>query len=166
MPQFDPAHFPAEIFWTLVSFLLLLVLLRRFVLPRIDAILHERAERIREEIETAQAERRAAEALRRDCEARLARADEEIRRRSDEADRRLRAMHERRMREWERRMRRRETAFIEDMRIAQNRAARELRRMTADHVVAGIERLLRESLTEDDHRRLIERALQRLERDG
>jgi len=45
-PPFDPTYFASQLFWFAISFVLLYVLLSRFVLPRIGGAIEERRDRI------------------------------------------------------------------------------------------------------------------------
>lgn len=52
-PPFDPTYFPSQLFWFTVSFILLYVLLSRFVLPRIGNAIEERRDRIADNLDAA-----------------------------------------------------------------------------------------------------------------
>ena len=41
-PPFDPTYFASQLFWLAISFIVLYVLLSRFVLPRIGGAIEER----------------------------------------------------------------------------------------------------------------------------
>lgn len=62
MPQLDPSSFSSQLFWLTVSFVLLYILLARFLLPRVQSIIEMRAETIGGDI--TQAERMQSEAER------------------------------------------------------------------------------------------------------
>lgn len=53
-PPFDPAYFPSQIFWLLISFFALYFLMSRWILPRIGGIIEERRDRIADDLDTAQ----------------------------------------------------------------------------------------------------------------
>lgn len=95
MPQLDPTHYSAQIFWLVVTFVVFYLVVARLVLPRIGGVLEDRqnridrdlaraaefkgeAEKVAAEYEAAQAEGRAnAQALlRRTAEAAAAVATE------------------------------------------------------------------------------------------
>ncbi|NJO55424.1 MAG: F0F1 ATP synthase subunit B' [Rhodospirillales bacterium] len=61
MPQFDPAVWPPQIFWLVVSFVLLYVLMARVALPRVASVLEDREFRINESLRKAEALRKQAE---------------------------------------------------------------------------------------------------------
>ncbi len=60
MPQFDPAIFSPLLVWLVVTFVALYVLMSKFALPKVAAIIDQRAERI--EGNLAKAEQLSAEA--------------------------------------------------------------------------------------------------------
>jgi len=52
-PPFDKQHFPSQLFWLAVTFILLYVLMSRIALPRIGSIFVERSKRIADDIAAA-----------------------------------------------------------------------------------------------------------------
>lgn len=52
-PPFDPTYFASQLFWLAISFVLLYVLLSRFVLPRIGGAIEERRDRIADNLDAA-----------------------------------------------------------------------------------------------------------------
>jgi len=146
MPQFDVQFFPSEIFWTLVSFLLLFALLKRLVLPRLAAILNARASAIEDEIEQARLRREEAEKLKQDYQKQLDAAAEDAQRLFRESEARVRKQHRQMMDEWKADMKRREEAFREETGIARLRAIREVRAEAAELVADATERLLHQHM--------------------
>lgn len=61
MPQLDFASFPNQIFWLLVTLVLLYLILSRVALPRIEAVLAERAGTITNDLAAAEDLKRKAE---------------------------------------------------------------------------------------------------------
>lgn len=62
MPQFDPAVWPTQLVWLAITFIALLLLMSRVVLPRFNDVFEEREQRINGNL-------RKAEQLRSDAEA-------------------------------------------------------------------------------------------------
>jgi F-type H+-transporting ATPase subunit b len=52
-PPFDSQHFPSQVFWLALSFILLYVLMSRIALPRIGSIFTERSKRISDDLAAA-----------------------------------------------------------------------------------------------------------------
>lgn len=80
MPQFDTTFFSSQIFWTIISFIILFVVLSRWVLPRIAAIIQERTRLIEEEIEEAHRKREEMENLKSEYVTKLSEIDQEVKR--------------------------------------------------------------------------------------
>lgn len=53
MPQLDPASFAPQLFWLVLSFVVLYVAMARIALPRIAAVLETRRHRIADDLEQA-----------------------------------------------------------------------------------------------------------------
>ena len=62
MPQLDPASFSSQLFWLTVCFVALYLILARFVLPRIHAVLQLRQDRLDDDLSRAAGLKDQAEA--------------------------------------------------------------------------------------------------------
>lgn len=74
MPQFEPASFPAQLFWLAVTFALLFIVMWRFALPRLSDILGARRERIAGDLDRATALKEEADRILAEYESALAAA--------------------------------------------------------------------------------------------
>jgi F-type H+-transporting ATPase subunit b len=63
-PPFQAQHFPSQLVWLTLSFVLLYVLMSRLALPRIGAILAERSRRIADDLKGAQGLKERSDAAR------------------------------------------------------------------------------------------------------
>jgi F-type H+-transporting ATPase subunit b len=146
--------------WTLIAFTITLVLLRRLAFPRIAANLDKRRKAIEESIDHAERTKKDADELLDEYRARLreareqaedivARARKAADRLEDEAKSDAKQTREEMMEDT-----RREIAF------ETQRAIAEIRREVADLTVLATEKVTRKSLDDDDHKRLIDEALQ------
>jgi len=61
MPQFDPSHFPTQLFWLFVTFAVLLIVAWKTALPRITEVRNARQNRIDGDIEKAESLKAEAE---------------------------------------------------------------------------------------------------------
>ena len=61
-PPFQSQHFPSQLLWLVVSFVLLYALMSRIALPRIGAILAQRSKRIADDLAAAQRFKEQSEA--------------------------------------------------------------------------------------------------------
>ena len=74
MPQFDPSSFPSQIFWLVVTFVVLYVVMSKLVLPRVGSVLQDRQEKIADDLDRASQLRKDAEEITATYEAALAEA--------------------------------------------------------------------------------------------
>ncbi|MEM1380551.1 MAG: F0F1 ATP synthase subunit B' [Pseudomonadota bacterium] len=61
LPQFDTSTFASQIFWLLISFIVLYLLMSRVFLPRIGGVIEERRQRIADDFDKAAEFKRQAE---------------------------------------------------------------------------------------------------------
>ncbi len=61
-PPFESQHYPSQLFWLALTFILLYVLMSRIALPRIGAILADRSKRISDDLAAAQRFKEQSEA--------------------------------------------------------------------------------------------------------
>lgn len=79
MPQFDVSTFPTQVFWLVVSFILMYLLMARVALPRINRVLEERQRRIDDNLDRAQTLKEEADAAAAEYERVLEQARESAR---------------------------------------------------------------------------------------
>jgi len=149
--------------WVLVVFLICLLILRKYVFPVIGQVLDRRAEAISEEIDTAEKLRQEADKVLAEYRERLA----EARKQADEIVSRAHAAGEAHHKETL------ETARVErerllaqtrrDVEAETARAIDQIRREVANLTVIATEKLTRKTLTDSDHKRLVEDALSELD---
>ena len=149
--------------WVLVIFGICLLVLRRSVFPAIGAILDRRAQSISDEIDAAEKLRRESQQVLDEYRQRLA----EARAQADEIVTRARQAGEAHQKEVVETARAERERLLEqtrrDVEAETRRAIDEIRREVADLTVLATEKLTRKSLTEADHKRLVEEALSDLD---
>lgn len=64
MPQLDPTSFSSQLFWLLITFVMLYLIMWKVVMPKIGGILQDRQERIDDDLEKAEMLRKEAEDVR------------------------------------------------------------------------------------------------------
>jgi len=164
MPQFDTHFLTPMLAWTALSFVLLLLLLKRYALPGILAVLEARRERIREDLESAESLRKEAEALKAEHEANIKRAkaaaDEVIAKAQEKASKLLS--------DNEARMKTEADRIIADAQrsIEQERsqAVAELKSLAADLAVTAAGKFIETGMDDATQARLVEESLAELER--
>lgn len=159
MPQFDFSFLSSLVFWSVISFGILLAILYKFGLPTIVELLEERERQIKGDLSRAEEARKEAEARLADYERRLKQAQTEAQAILEEARRQA----QRQLDESQKRAEQQATAMVrdaqEEMARERGRLRDELRAETIGLVMAVTEQILSRRLTVEDDRRLIEEAL-------
>jgi F-type H+-transporting ATPase subunit b len=164
MPQFESHFFSSLIFWEVVSFAILLFVLYKFAFPGILSALEEREKKIKDSLDQAERHRSEAELKLRDYEAKLAAASrdaEGIMAAAKERAQRLMEENEQRLTAEAERVKGDATREIDHER---RKAIQEIRSQTTDLALMVAEKVVQRSLTDADHRRLADEALDALSR--
>jgi F-type H+-transporting ATPase subunit b len=145
--------------WTLIAFGITVLLLRKLAYPRISEMLDKRRIAIEESIDHAERTREEADALLREYRERLREAREQ----ADEIVTRARKASEHHAEESKAEAKQAREELMEqtrrDIEQETRRAIDRIRREVADLTVLATEKVTRKTLDDDDHRRLIEEAL-------
>lgn len=162
MPQFDLHFLSPLLFWSVVSFGILLFLLYRYAFPVIFQLLEEREKKIRETIEQAERIREEAHALLAQYEGKLKEAQKEVREILEgaraEAQQKMEANRDKMERETQR-MLEESRADIERER---QKALREIQQATVDLTLTVAEQVLERNLNDSDHRRFVTEVIQEI----
>jgi F-type H+-transporting ATPase subunit b len=162
MPQFESDFFSSLIFWEVISFGILLFVLYKYAFPGILSVLEEREKKIKDSLDQAEhhrseAERRLKEyeaklnAAGKEAEAILAAAKERAQRLLDENEQRLTAEAER--------IKGDATREIDQER---RKALQDIRTQTTELALMVAEKVVQRSLTEADHKKFADEALEAL----
>ena len=150
---------PGLMIWTVVLFGITLIILKRYVFGPVSQAIEKRRAQIAAAIEEAERSREEAHRLLEEYRLRLA----EARREADELRERARRDAERQGQELLREAAQRRDQLLTDtetqVEAETRRALQELRDEVVDLALLAAEKVTRKSLTEADHRRLIEEAL-------
>jgi F-type H+-transporting ATPase subunit b len=145
--------------WTLIAFVITLVILRKAAFPRIADALDRRRRAIEESIDTAERTRVEADKILSEYRERLREAREQsedivgrARKAADRLEDEAKADAARTREELMERTRR-------DIESETRRAIDQIRREVADLTILATEKVARKSIDDEDHRRLIEEAL-------
>jgi F-type H+-transporting ATPase subunit b len=162
MPQFESHFFSSLIFWEVVSFAILLFVLYKFAFPGILSVLEEREKKIKDSLDQAERHRSEAERRLNEYEAKLAAASKEaegILAVSKERAQRLMEENEQRLTAEAERIKGDAAREIDHER---RKAIQEIRAQTTDLALMVAEKVVERSLTDADHRRLADEALEAL----
>ena len=150
---------PGLMIWTIITFILVLVVLRRFAFKRIQGLIDQRRDRIREALDEADKARAEARELRELTKQEREEAKAERERMLDETRRQAQAQFERAR---EQAGEDRSASSTENQREleAENRRLREeIRRDVVELTLLAAEKVTRKTLTADDQRRLVDEAI-------
>ena len=164
MPQFETHFFSSLIFWEVVSFGILFFILYKFAFPGILSLLEEREKKIKDSLDQAEAHRAGAERTLKEYEAKLAGASREaegLLLAAKERAQRLMEENEQRLIAEADRIKGDATREIDQER---RKAVQEIRTQTTDLALLVAEKVVQRSLTDADHKRLADEALDALSR--
>ncbi|MBH0191865.1 MAG: F0F1 ATP synthase subunit B [Nitrospira sp.] len=162
MPQFESHFFSSLIFWEVVSFAILFFVLYKYAFPGILGMLEEREKKIKDSLDQAEQHRSEAERRLKDYEAKLSAAGKEaeaILAAAKERAQRLFDENEQRMTTEAERIKGDATRAIEQER---RRAIQDIRTQTTDLALMVAEKVVQRSLTDTDHRKFTDDALDAL----
>ena len=145
--------------WTLLVFLFTMWVLSKLAFPRIQEALDKRANAIRESIEHAEQTREEADKILEEYRARLKEAREQA---DDIVGRARKAADSAKAQGTEEGREKREellAAARRDIEAETRRSLQRIRKEVADLTVLTTEKVARKSLTDEDHRKLIDEAL-------
>lgn len=162
MPQFESHFFSTLIFWEVISFGVLLFLLYKYAFPGILGMIEERERKIKDSLDQAERHRSEAERRLREYEAKLEGASREaegVLSAAKERAQRLMEENEQRLIAEADRIKGDATREIDQER---RKAIQEIRTQTTDLALMVAEKVVQRSLTDADHRRLADEALDAL----
>jgi F-type H+-transporting ATPase subunit b len=162
MPQFESHFFSSLIFWEVVSFGILFFILYKFAFPGILSLLEEREKKIKDSLDQAEMHRASAERTLKEYQAKLegvSREAEGILSMAKERAQRLMEENEQRLIAEADRIKGDATREIDAER---RKAIQEIRTQTTDLALMVAEKVVQRSLTDADHKRLADEALDAL----
>lgn len=159
MPQFEPSVFQHQIVWSIASFLVLLYLLKKYVLPPIEKILDERGSKIRSDLEAAEKSRLEADKVRQDIQRQLASARRVAEQTVEEA--RLEAARYRELarESLTQELAKKKNVALEEIEAAKRAAVAELHDAVVDIAMLATEKLIAKSMTKNDVNKMVQEAV-------
>ena len=161
MPQFEQIEvFQSLAFWSVVSFALLFLLLKKYAFPPILEALEERENKIRTEISDAEKLRQEAQELKTDLEKELKNAHEKANTIVQMAGDESKKIQEKTIQETQAKVRQMQNDAEQEIQIDQNKLLNEIRGYTAALTIAATEKVLKKSLGDEDKKRLIDESIE------
>jgi len=163
MPQFDASHFTSEVFWEVTIFLLFLLLLWRYVLPKINAVLDERSALIQGDIDSASSNKKESERLLAEYQQKLDRLHEEATDIMAQADKEIAEHQENSMRQLQEDIERKKQTFNTEIEFARRQAMKELKNISAEAAILAAEKLIKMKVDAETANRLVEDAIEKMD---
>jgi F-type H+-transporting ATPase subunit b len=152
--------------WTLVVFLLLVFILGRFAWKPMLAGLQLREQTIRDSLDKAREEREKAEGLRLQFQREMDQAQDKVRQLMDEARRDAQANQDRMLAQTRGEIQAERDRLHREIDTARDQALHQIWSRAAEVATAISGRVLRRSLTPEEHRRLVDETLAEMPREG
>lgn len=155
---------PGLVIWTLVTFIIVLVILKKFAWDKILHALDARAEGIREDIEKAGKLRKDAELALKDYEEKIAKAKDEAIAIVNEAKSDATNLKNRMLEEANSDIRKLKDQSMKEIELAKAKAVQELQVQITDLSVMIASEILEKQLKADDYKAFVEKELSKLEK--
>lgn len=160
MPQLEQTSiFGSLIFWSWISFLVLLYLLKRFVYPPILEILETREKKISGDISEAEKIRHEATKIREDFQGQLKQAHEKAQTIVKLAEEESRKLRDQSLQETQAKCKQMLDEAEREIKRNQEKVLQEIRGHIATLTIASTEKILRKSISQADKARLAEDAI-------
>lgn len=161
-PLFDTTFLHSQLFWTGIAFVLILVVMWIFVLPRITQALDERAENIREDLDKAESLRKDAEQALATYEKQLKAARQEASSIVEQAKEEASKMVAFKTKELEEELSRKAQQAAEQIASAKDQALRDVQSQVADLALSAAEKLIEKEIDKKTAEQITEDAIKRL----
>jgi F-type H+-transporting ATPase subunit b len=162
MALFDTTFLASQLFWTALSFIVLLGVMWKYVVPAVASVLDERAERIRLDLAKAEEMRNDAQNLLEQYEASLATARKESAEIVAAAKQQADAMWAQKTLKLENELKQRADEAAAQLEAAKQKAMKDLQSEVSKLVVTAAEKVLRDSVDAKKAEALTTKALKDL----
>lgn len=152
MPKFEPGL----VFWTWISFIVLLILLKKFAYPQILKGLKKREETIQQQLEEARRTKQEAQSLLEEYRQQLAEARSEAQKIINEGKQLGENMRKEILQKAQQESNEIVKRAQEEIELQKQKALLELKERIADLSLAAASKIIQKSLDPKDHQRLIE----------
>ncbi|MGV7221639.1 MAG: F0F1 ATP synthase subunit B [Nitrospinales bacterium] len=161
MPQLtDFSVFSSLIFWSLLSFGVLLFALKKYAFPPIMEMLEEREKKISGDIKSAESLRAEAQELKNDYEKQLKTAHEKADTIVQLATEEAKKVQEKTLQETQAKSRQIKNDAEAEIAMNRNKLLAEVRGFAAELTIASTERIIKKSLDNSDKQRLVESSIE------
>jgi F-type H+-transporting ATPase subunit b len=159
VPQFEPSMFEHQIVWSILSFLILLFLLNKHVLPAIKDLLDVRAKKIEDDLASAQKARLEAEKAQVDLNNKLISSHKVASDVCEQARVEANLIRERGLEELALDLEKKKSAAIGEIEVAKKKALAEVQAVVVDVAVMATEKLIAKNVTKESAGAMVDEAL-------
>lgn len=159
MPQFDLHFLTPLTFWTMVSFIILMVILSRYALPAITGILDARQEKIKGDINQAEKLREDAEKILAEYQEKLQYAFQKSEEVVNDAVKKAEEIHQKKLEKTHAEKEKILSDARKTIEFEKDKALIEIRTHAVSLTIAATEKLTRKTLTSADSTRLAEESI-------
>ncbi|OGW29819.1 MAG: ATP synthase F0 subunit B [Nitrospinae bacterium RIFCSPLOWO2_12_FULL_47_7] len=161
MPQLEQTSvFASLIFWSLISFGLLFVLLKKYAFPPLLEILDEREKKIRGDIQSAEKLKSDAEKMQGEFEVHLKTAHEKSVAIVHMATTESKKIQERMLQETQAKIKQMQKDAEQEITAARSKLLGEIRSYTAALTIASTEKILKKVITDADRKRFVDESIE------
>ena len=163
LPQFDSSVFSSQIFWTVVSFFLLMYLLKRYVIPAINDILDSRGKKISDDLQSAEKARLESERVLASYQEQLDHARQMAMTTLEAARLEAVALRDGAVAELKEQLEKKKVVALEEIERARVKAMAEVRLAAVEMAMLATEKLIAKSVGQAEADAMVEAALQQME---
>jgi F-type H+-transporting ATPase subunit b len=160
VPQFEPSMFEHQIFWSVISFLILLYLLNKHVLPAISELLDVRAKKIEDDLNNAQTAREEAQKAQADLNNKLASANKTASDVFEQARVEANLYREQAIEELAGELEKKKSAAVEEIEMAKKKALADVQSVVVDVAIMATEKLISKNITKESASTMVDEALE------
>jgi len=164
LPQFETDFFAPQILWEAMTFLILLYLMAKFIIPKINKLLDQRASVIQNDLDTAARNRQESERLLAEYQKNLDALHEEATAIMTQAHKEMADHHARSIRQLEEEIQRKKQTFRTELEFAKQQATKEIRNLAAEAAILAAEKLIKKNVDKGDAKRIVESAIREIDR--
>lgn len=164
VPQFDSNSFASQGFWAVVSFIVLVVLLKKYVVPAVNDVLDARTRQIEEDLASAARMREEAQMELQKYRHELRSANENATRIMEEARQDANRQRDRLIQQLEDELATKRNAALAEIEQAKRQAMAEVQGAIVEMTIMATQKLISRTVTQDDAHRMVNEAMQEMQR--
>ncbi|MBF0589536.1 MAG: F0F1 ATP synthase subunit B [Magnetococcales bacterium] len=166
LPQFDASTFSSQFFWTLVSFLALLFLLNKYVIPAINRVLDAREKTISGDLSNAENMKKEAQQVLADYQAKLRDSAKKAEQTLADAQKEAAQNREQALKELNAELQKKQDSATEAIEQAKRKAIEEVKVVAADLAIITTQKLISKSVTKTEANKMVTEAISEMESAG